>query len=121
VERPVGFSEDDRLPEYGLGLTNIAERPTRGSGDLSREDFESGRIKLLRKIRRFRPEVVAFVGVIAYRACFHARGRVQCGLARERIAFSRVFVLPNTSGRNAHTGYSEMLKLFKELRQEAGA
>jgi TDG/mug DNA glycosylase family protein len=119
VRKRVEYSDDVLLPGFGLGLTNLVDRPTRGSGDLSKRDFEVGRRKLRGKVLKFQPKIVAFVGTTAYRAYFDAKAAVGCGLALEKIGSSRVFVLPNTSGRNAHFSYVEMLGFFTGLAKEA--
>ncbi|MBI3272379.1 MAG: mismatch-specific DNA-glycosylase [Planctomycetes bacterium] len=115
VDTPLGPDDDVRLPELGLGLTNVAARPTRGSGDLGSSDFAAGRAVLLRKVRRFGPQVVVFVGITAFRAYFEERGAVVCGARPERIGRARVFVLPNPSGRNAHYDFDRMLEAWRAL------
>lgn len=116
VPERIGYEDDARLPEWGYGLTNIVARPTAGVRDLTKRDFEVGRLELEKKVRHYRPEVVAFVGVTAYRQFFRHRGPVQCGLqAGKIIGDSAVFVLPNTSGRNAHFSSEEMLDCFCSL------
>ena len=43
------------------------------------------------------------------------------GLQPQRLGESRVFVLPNTSGRNAHYSFDQMLAAFESLRQDVEA
>lgn len=118
VPEPIGFEDDDRLPEWGYGITNIVPRATPGIDTLEPEEYVAGRVALRRKIRRYRPPVVALVGVTVFRAMFpDVRGTVALGLQRERIADSAVFVLPNPSGRNANYSYAEMLAAFRALRR----
>jgi TDG/mug DNA glycosylase family protein len=108
---------DERLPEFGFGLTNLIARPTPGIGTLRRDEFVEGLRVLRRKVRRWRPEVVAFVGVTLFRAIFAIPGsrRVPLGLQQERFENARVFVLPNPSGRNANYTYDEMRAAFRGL------
>ena len=113
--RRLSFEEDAALLDFGIGLTNIVDRPTRGSGELNKVDFSRGRRALARKIVRFRPGAVGFVGVTVYREFQNHRGPVDCGLQEERIAGAHVFVLPNPSGRNAHYTYSQMLRQWRKL------
>ncbi|HEY7172693.1 MAG TPA: mismatch-specific DNA-glycosylase [Vicinamibacterales bacterium] len=111
-------AEDDRrLPEWGYGVTNLVARPSPGIDTLAREEYQAGVGVLCRKIKRWQPEVVAFVGVTLYRAIFDVRGAVKLGLQPERIEGARVFVLPNPSGRNANYSYREMLTAFTSLRR----
>jgi TDG/mug DNA glycosylase family protein len=68
-------------------------------------------------VRRDQPAVVAFVGITVYRAMFpDRRGPVTMGVQNERLGDTKVFVLPNTSGRNAHYSVSRMLAAFAALR-----
>jgi TDG/mug DNA glycosylase family protein len=102
VPEPLSYLDDDRLPEWGYGITNIVARPTRGIEELQPEEYAAGRLRLQRKVRRYQPTVVAFVGITVYRAMFpDRRGPVTMGVQNERLGDTKVFVLPNTSGRNA--------------------
>ena len=117
VPERLTFEHDDRLPEFGYGITNIVPRPTPGIDTLTPAEFVDGRLRLTRKIRRYRPAIVAMVGVTVFRAMFPARkDAVALGPQRERIGESLVFVLPNPSGRNANFTYAEMLKAFRALK-----
>ena len=118
VPEPVAFTDDDRLPDFGYGITNIVSRPTPGIDTLRPEEYVSGRARLRAKVRRYRPAVVALVGVTVFRAMFpERRGAVAPGLQEERLGESAVFVLPNPSGRNANYSYAEMLAAFRALRR----
>jgi TDG/mug DNA glycosylase family protein len=116
VSEPIGHDDDNRLPDWGFGITNIVPRATPGIDTLTREEFEKGRRQLRRKILRHRPEIVAMVGVTVFRAMYpERRGAVRPGLQEEHIGESRVFVLPNPSGRNANFTYAEMLEAYRRL------
>ena len=116
VPEPIGYADDGRLPEWGYGITNIVARPTPGIDTLRPEEYVAGRARLRRKVYRYRPAVLAVVGVTVFRALFpERRGAVSLGLQPERIGGSAVFVLPNPSGRNASVTYAEMLAAFRAL------
>jgi len=144
VPAPIGPEDDVRLPEWGLGLTNLVARPTPGIDTLTRQEYVDGERVLRRKVRRWKPAIVAFVGLTLYRAIFdHRRARpekgtgvilarrekgtgvisdrggyregARIGFQRERFEGARVFVLPNPSGRNANFSYSQMLAAFRRL------
>lgn len=118
VPEPITFADDDRLPEWGYGITNLVPRPTPGINALRPDEYTAGRSRLSCKVRRYRPEVVALVGVTVFRAMFPAhRGAVSFGLQTKRIAGAPVFVLPNPSGRNANFSYAEMLAAFRTLNR----
>jgi TDG/mug DNA glycosylase family protein len=116
VPEPITFVDDSRLPEWGYGITNIVPRPTPGIDTLESHEYVAGRVRLRRKILRFRPSIVALVGVTVFRAMFPERkGPVSPGLQEERIGSSQLFVLPNPSGRNANYSYAEMVRAYRKL------
>ncbi len=118
VPEPLDFRDDDRLPEWGYGITNIVARPTPGIDTLRPEEYVAGRLRLRRKVSKYRPLIVALVGVTVFRAMFpERRDAVRLGRQTERLAGSAVFVLPNPSGRNANFTYAEMLSAFRALRR----
>jgi len=133
VPEAIGTEDDHRLPEWGLGITNLIARSTSGIDALRPAEYAAGARVLRRKVRRWSPTVVVLVGVTLYRSLFgHARARerredlsgpphrvsqakVTIGLQPERLEGARVFVLPNPSGRNANFSYAEMLAAFRAL------
>jgi TDG/mug DNA glycosylase family protein len=121
VSEALRAEDDHRLPEWRHGITNLVPRCTPGIDSLRREEYAAGELVLRRKVRRWRPEVVAFLGVTLFRTLFVANGgagrRVVLGLQEERFEGARVFVLPNPSGRNANYSYAEMLAAFRSLRR----
>lgn len=118
VAEPITAEDDGRLPEWGFGVTNIVPRPTPGIDTLTPKEYVEGRVRLRRKILRYRPAVVAMVGVTVFRGMFpERRGPVTVGLQPEKIGTSSVFVLPNPSGRNANFTYAEMLAAFRRLKE----
>jgi TDG/mug DNA glycosylase family protein len=121
VPEPVTFEDDDRLPEWGYGITNLVPRATAGIGELSPTEYREGRQALLDKVGRYRPRVVALVGITLFRALFEHVGTVGPGPTNRTLAGSPVFLLPNPSGRNANFSYAEMLQAFKKLRRFLGA
>lgn len=119
VPEPISYADDDRLPAWGLGITNLIARATRGIDTLRPAEYVEGTAILRRKVRRWKPDVVAFVGVTVFRAVFACpQGTpVKIGLHRSRFEGARVVVLPNPSGRNANFSYQEMLYAFRTLRR----
>jgi double-stranded uracil-DNA glycosylase len=119
VTERISAEDDDRLPEWGLGITNLVPRMTPGIDTLKPEEYVAGARVLRRKIRRVKPHIVALVGVSIYRSLFNVRSgtHVSLGLQTETLEGARVFVLPNPSGRNANFSYGEMLAAFRALRR----
>jgi TDG/mug DNA glycosylase family protein len=112
------FEERELLP-LGYGITNIAARGTARADELSDDELHQGAILLERKVRRYRPAMVAFLGVSSYRTGFH-RPLAKIGLQHERLADAGIWVLPCPSGLNAHYQPADLARLFQELRQATG-
>ena len=77
VPEPLSYRDDGRLPEWGLGLTNLVSRSTASMESLTPQDYTAGRLVLMRKLLRYRPRVVALLGMTLYRILslpFHAGG-----------------------------------------------
>ena len=117
VPEPIDWRSDARLPEWGYGITNLVPRETPGIDTLSAGECLAGIEVLRRKVRRYKPEIVAFVGVSLYRWVFRTKGPVTLGAQRDTFEGAAVFVLPNPSGRNANFSYAEMLAAFRRLRR----
>ena len=117
VSEPIGTEDDNRLLEWGFGITNLVARPTPGIDTLRPAEYVTGARTLRRKVRRWKPPVVAFVGVTLFRMVFNRRAGapVALGLQPELFEGARVFVLPNPSGRNANYPYPKMLAAFRSL------
>jgi double-stranded uracil-DNA glycosylase len=97
------------------GITNLVERPTVGSQELSREELRAGGREFEIKTKKFRPYAVAILGVSAYRAAYD-KPEARVGMQPERIGGALVWVLPNPSGLNAHYTPPALAKVFSELR-----
>src|SRR6266852_3570136 len=110
--------EERELLELGLGITNVVARATASASELTKEDFVEGGRALKAKVRRYRPRIIAILGVGAYRQAF-AQPKAVIGEQAERIVNARVWVLPNPSGLNANYQLPDLVKLFRGLRQAA--
>lgn len=119
TDRLLGPGEDRSLIGYGCGVTNLVRRATVAADELSVEELRAGARALARKVKRYRPGWVAFVGIGAYGVAFGEK-RVSVGRQERRIGESGVWVLPNTSGLNANHQLPELGRLFGELRVAAG-
>jgi double-stranded uracil-DNA glycosylase len=116
VAEPIGYQDDGRLPEWGYGMTNLVPRATSGIDALGADEYVAGLRVLRRKVRRWKPRVVALVGVTLYRAIYgKSRPTPFSGLQPERFEHADLFVLPNPSGRNANFSYAEMLTAYRSL------
>ena len=85
VPVPITYQDDDRLPEWGFGLTNLVPRPTRGIDELTASEYVAGRRALERKIRRYAPRIVALIGLTLARSLLRETPRL-VGTRGERDA-----------------------------------
>lgn len=111
-------SEQDELPSYGLGITNVVARASARADALTAEEYREGGRLLAQKVARLRPRWLAVVGVTAYRAAFDDR-KAQVGPQARTFGDTRVWVLPNPSGLNAHWTTQTMAEEFARLRVAA--
>jgi len=112
--------EDRELLQHGLGVTNLVSRPTRTAAELTPAELEEGAGELADLVARYRPRVLAVLGVTAWRQAF-GRPRATLGRQPERIGGVTTWVAPNPSGLNAHHQLPDLARLYRELRDTPAA
>ena len=117
TDRRLKPSEVGMLPQFRCGITNLVARTTARADELSKAELRAGRLRLERKVRRYRPRWIAFVGLGSYRVAFE-RPKATVGPQKETIAGARVWVLPNTSGLNANYQPADFAEEFSVFRRE---
>jgi TDG/mug DNA glycosylase family protein len=112
-------SEKHELLALGYGITNLVARATLRADELTAEELIAGAKVVVRKVRKYRPRFLAVVGVSSYRIAFD-RPKAAVGPQSETIGKTRLWVLPNPSGLNAHYRPRELAVVFRELREAVG-
>jgi double-stranded uracil-DNA glycosylase len=107
--------EKTELLRLGYGITNLVDRATVGSDELSREELVAGGRVFEQKVLKYSPKAVAILGVSAYRLAFDLP-RAQIGAQPGSLGRSLVWVLPNPSGLNAHFTPAKIAKVFQAFR-----
>jgi TDG/mug DNA glycosylase family protein len=115
TDRILDPSEERELLRYGYGITNVVERATSGENDLTKEEIVAGGERLVAKVKKFRPRVLAVLGIGAYRKAFERR-KARVGPQPEQIGDTDLWVLPNPSGLNAHYQLEDLARVYGELR-----
>lgn len=110
--------EERELLELGLGITNIVARTTPTAAELTINELRAGGRRLERKVKRYEPRFVAILGVTAYRASFAVKDAA-VGEQDHTIGPTRVWLLPNPSGLNAHYQLPQLATEFRKLRRAA--
>jgi TDG/mug DNA glycosylase family protein len=109
--------EEQELLALGYGITNLVDRATATADELAQDELVEGAHRLKRKIRRYRPARVAFLGITAYRVAFRTPDAV-LGKQAARLGDATVWILPNPSGLNAHFQLESLASLFYELLRD---
>lgn len=113
--RVLAPAEERLLLEHGYGVTNVVRRTTATAAELDRAELERGGRALEEKVLHFRPRYLAVLGVGAYRSAF-SQPHAALGLQPVGIGETRIWVLPNPSGLNAHYPLSALAELLRQLR-----
>lgn len=112
--------EHDRaLLVHGIGFTDVVKRPTAKARDLEPREFVAGVEQLLAKLERYAPRIACFQGITGYRAV-HAvlAGNAEppeLGLQPVRAGATRIFLVPNPSGANAHVTREQQTAWYDAL------
>ena len=121
IDTSGGFTGDDR--EYvlsrGVGITSLVRRPTRRAAEVSRAELVAGVADLAATVERFRPQVVAILGVSAYRPAFQ-EPHATLGAQARTLGDAALWIVPNTSGLNAGTTLDRIAEWFAAAARAAG-
>jgi double-stranded uracil-DNA glycosylase len=115
VPEPMGPEDDAQLLEWGIGLTDVVKRPTRGIHELTPAEFRQGAKALQEKIAYYKPLIVCFIGLTGYRVCCGNKNVL--GKRTDRFGGAQVFVIPSTSPRNAHYSLAAITAAFRDLKE----
>ena len=107
--------EESLLLDLKFGITNVVERATARADELTDDELRAGGQRLEAKVKRWRPTVVAFVGIGPYRIVSGIKD-ARVGLQEALFGGSHAWVLPNPSGLNAHYQPAALAQLFGDLR-----
>src|SRR5262245_33036126 len=106
--------EQADLLGYGLGITNLVDRGTARASDLTAAELRAARDRMAEKVGRYEPAWLAVVGVGAFRTAYRSPA-ASIGPQPERVGTTRVWVLPNPSGLNAHYTLDRLSTEFARL------
>ena len=110
--------EEDELLDSGYGITCFCKRTTARADELTPEEIVEGGRELEKKIKRYKPKMLAVLGMGAYRTAF-GKPKAKLGLQEETIGGTGIWLLPNPSGLNAHYQIADFVRLFQELKAAA--
>jgi TDG/mug DNA glycosylase family protein len=111
-------TESPELLRYGIGITNLVARATATAAELSAAEIRAGVAPLTALVGQYAPRYVAFLGLTSYRTAF-GRPQATVGEQPETLEGSGIWLLPNTSGLNAHYQLPDLVAAFAALRERA--
>jgi len=104
IPEPIGYEDDRRMLEFGIGMTDLVKRPTRALEEIERQEFAEGRVLLAQKLEEMRPRVIAFNGESGVR---EIRGKaVQAGAAEGEAVWGARFCITLDGGKQRRGGYA---------------
>ena len=116
TERQLSPFDERELLKSGYGITNVVQRTTASADQLTKEEIVAGGERLRAKVLRFRPGVLAVLGVGAFRTAFN-KPKANIGRQDDQIGQTVLWVLPNPSGLNANYQAADLARLFRELKE----
>lgn len=118
TDRELSPFEERELLAMGIGVSNLVNQATATAQELTREQLRDGARRLTRKIRRYRPSIVAFLGMDAYRKAF-CRPRATLGRQPEQVDGTALWLLPNPSGAQATYQLDDLVAACRRLGRAA--
>ncbi len=121
IDASAGFRPEDvaQLQERGVGITNLVPLATARADELDAAALVAGGRALVERVGRLRPQVVAMLGVTAYRTAFDRRSAT-VGRQPVDLAGAQLWVVPNPSGLNAHETVASLAVAYREVAVAAG-
>ena len=89
--------EEHELLENGYGITSFCKRTTARADELSNEEMVNGGKALAKKVLKFKPQILAVLGIGAYRIAFNQPKSKNLCLTGKRLIFTGFST--NFSGR----------------------
>ena len=119
VSQELGPEQDNKLPEFGIGFTDVVKKPTPQASGLKAADFRLWAPVLREKLERYQPRIACFHGMTGYRAYLkfaeNAEERPELGAQARTIGETQIFVVPNPSPANAQYSLEDLVGWYQQL------
>lgn len=114
-----GLASVDRDPRHalvhhGMGMTDLVKRATPRADELTATEYATGLARVEQLCEWLRPRVVCFVGLAGWRAVVDRKARA--GWQERPLGGSEVYVMPSTSGLNAHARLEDLTEHLAAVR-----
>ena len=106
----VSVDRDPRhaLSHHGVGMTDLVRRTTVRADEIERAEFEAGFERVQRLATWLRPKVCCFIGLGGWRQVVDRKA--VAGWQTDSVGRSPVYVMPHTSGLNAHSRLEDLVE-----------
>jgi TDG/mug DNA glycosylase family protein len=117
-----GLVTQDRDPghalrAHGMGMTDLVKRATPNASALTKTEYHEGAARVERLVRWLQPRVVCFVGLTGWRAAVDPKA--VAGLQPSAFGGAAAYVMPNTSGINAHVTLDDVVEHLRRVQELA--
>jgi TDG/mug DNA glycosylase family protein len=109
-----GWDPDSALADHGVGMTDLVKRASRSASELRPSEYREGAARLERLLAWLRPKVLCVVGLTGWRAGIDPRA--QPGPQPSPLAGVPVYLVPSSSGRNAHLTFDDLVSRLRAAR-----
>ena len=117
----VSIDRDSRhaLSHHGVGMTDLVRRTTARADEVERTEFEAGFERIERLAAWLKPTVCCFIGLGGWRLVVDRKA--VAGRQTDSVGGCPVYVMPHTSGLNAHSRLEDLVKHLAAVFAMAGA
>lgn len=122
ISEQLTADDDYKLLQWGIGFTNMVERATKGSSDLTRKEIREGGQILLEKLQKYKPKIAVFNGKLIFEV-FSGKKEFNFGRQPDFVDGTNTYmwVMPSSSARCAQlprasdkVPYYTALKKFRD-------
>ncbi|MDQ3679504.1 MAG: mismatch-specific DNA-glycosylase [Actinomycetota bacterium] len=101
------------LHAHGVGMTDLVKRATPRADMLTAEEYRAGAARVQRVVEWLQPRAVCFVGLAGWRSAVDPRA--SAGRQPRPFAGRPAYVMPSTSGLNAHASRPDLVRHFTDV------
>ena len=97
---------DHALKHHGLGMTDLVRRTTARAEEVDPQEFSDGFTRVERLVGWLTPRATCFVGLSGWRLVVDRRA--VAGVQPQQVGGRPVYLMPHTSGLNAHSRLADL-------------
>lgn len=102
---------------HGVGMTDLVKRATVRSSSITADEYRAGAARVRRLVEWLQPGAVLFVGLEGWRTAIDRTA--VAGPQSQRFGDAAAYVMPSTSGINAHARFDDLVDHMRAAIQLA--